>query len=211
MVSGEQVLLFDEPLSNVDAKVREQLRIELLSMQAEFGFAALYVTHDQFEAMELADRVAVLNNGRILQLDAPRTVYQRPASQFVANFFGNINELPGTVVSVGPQVVDVKTDIDVVTCAIDDLEVQVGDAVVVGWRPEQTLIHQVKQDGAWRGDVVTELFVGSHFEYVIDLGSTTCRVLQRDPLPSTTDVVWVEVPAGAARAIRQDMTNGDTT
>ena len=211
MVSGEEVLLFDEPLSNVDAKVRERLRIELLSMQAEFGFAALYVTHDQFEAMELADRVAVLNHGRILQLDSPRAVYQRPASQFVANFFGNINELPGTVVRVGPHSVDVKTALDVITCTIDDPEVQVGDAVVIGWRPEQTVIHLSEIDRAWRGEIVTELFVGTHFEYVIDLGTTTCRVLQREPLPSVDDEVWVEVPAGIARAMRQDMTNGDAT
>src|SRR5690606_1877619 len=97
LVAGDDLVLFDEPLSNVDAKVREQLRLELVSMQAELGFSAIFVTHDQVEAMELADRIAVLDRGRVVQYGAPREVYHRPATRYVAGFIGTTNELVGTV------------------------------------------------------------------------------------------------------------------
>ncbi|MEI7546719.1 MAG: ABC transporter ATP-binding protein [Actinomycetota bacterium] len=205
LVAGEKVLLFDEPLSNVDAKVRERLRVELLGMQAEFGFAALYVTHDQQEAMELADRVAVLNNGRVLQLGSPKEIYQRPATEFVANFVGKINELRGAVVNVAAGSADVKTDLGIVTCTIDDV-VSVGAEVIVGWRPEQTIVHVDPPEGlkAWPGRVVAELFAGTHFEYVIDLGVMSCRVLLKNPIDLHADVS-VEVAAGVARAMPHDM------
>ncbi|MEI9806219.1 MAG: ABC transporter ATP-binding protein [Pseudolabrys sp.] len=80
------VVRFDEPLSNVDAKVRDQLRQELVSMQRSVKFAGIYVTHDQLEAMQLADRMAVMNNGRIVQIGTPIEVYRNPVSRYVACF-----------------------------------------------------------------------------------------------------------------------------
>ena len=97
LVAGGDLVLFDEPLSNVDAKVREQLRFELLSMQRELGFAAVYVTHDQAEAMELAHRIAVMRAGSIVQVAPPQTIYTEPATRYVASFVGTSNELEGTV------------------------------------------------------------------------------------------------------------------
>jgi iron(III) transport system ATP-binding protein len=91
------VVLFDEPLSNVDAKVRDQLRQELVSMQRTIRFAGVYVTHDQLEAMQLADRLAVMDNGRIVQIDTPIQVYRHPVSRYVACFVGQANELQATV------------------------------------------------------------------------------------------------------------------
>src|SRR5690606_16734049 len=86
LVSGSDLVLFDEPLSNVDAQVRERLRYELLEMQHELGFAAVYVTHDQAEAMGLANRIAVMGEGQIRQIASPRETYENPASRYVANF-----------------------------------------------------------------------------------------------------------------------------
>jgi iron(III) transport system ATP-binding protein len=94
LVAEPDLVLFDEPLSNVDAKVREELRAELVQMQRRLGFTALYVTHDQAEAMELADRIAVLRSGKIAQLDKPAVVYRRPTDRYVADFVGSVNELP---------------------------------------------------------------------------------------------------------------------
>ena len=100
LVSSDGLLLFDEPLSNVDAKVREQLRYEIRRMQQQIGFAAIYVTHDQEEAMELADRIAVLNKGRIAQLGTAQEIYETPADRYVAKFIGATNEILGDVASI---------------------------------------------------------------------------------------------------------------
>jgi iron(III) transport system ATP-binding protein len=89
------LLLLDEPLSALDVKVRERLRREVRSIQKKVGITALIVTHDQEEAMELGDRIAVMNEGRIEQVAAPREVYQEPATEFVARFVGDVNVLPG--------------------------------------------------------------------------------------------------------------------
>ncbi len=89
------LLLLDEPLSALDVKVRERLRREIKAVQKKVGITALVVTHDQGEAMELGDRVAVMNEGRIEQVAAPRDVYQKPATEFVARFVGEVNVLPG--------------------------------------------------------------------------------------------------------------------
>ena len=88
------VVLFDEPLSNLDAKLREQVRREIRGLQREFGFTAIYVTHDQSEALAMSDRVVVLNGGVVEQIGAPEEVYQRPETAFVADFIGSANLLP---------------------------------------------------------------------------------------------------------------------
>ncbi len=92
---GPSLLLLDEPLSALDIKVRERLRKEILAVQKRVGITTLFVTHDQQEAMELGDRIAVMSEGRIEQVDRPRDVYQRPATEFVARFVGEVNVLPG--------------------------------------------------------------------------------------------------------------------
>ena len=94
IAAGNDVVLFDEPLSNIDAKVREALRLELRRMQRELGFTAVYVTHDQTEALELADRIAVMRDGKVVQLGTGHDVYRDPSSRFVADFVGTSNLLP---------------------------------------------------------------------------------------------------------------------
>lgn len=101
IVAERRVILFDEPLSNVDAKVRDQLRIEILRMQRELGFTALYVTHDQEEAMTLGTRIAVLRDGEIAQLGAPREIYDAPCSPYVASFIGVVDQFRARVVERG--------------------------------------------------------------------------------------------------------------
>ena len=90
------VLLFDEPLSNLDLKLREQMRDEIRRVQRKLGITAVYVTHDQGEAMSMSDRIAVMNKGRIEQIGSPTTIYENPASLFVAGFIGQCNVIPGT-------------------------------------------------------------------------------------------------------------------
>jgi len=95
IVTQPKVLLFDEPLSNLDAGLREQMRFEILELQRRVGITAVYVTHDQTEAMSMSDKVVLLNDGLIEQADVPRELYRRPRSEFAANFVGRANILPG--------------------------------------------------------------------------------------------------------------------
>ena len=97
IVYEPRVILFDEPLSNLDAKLREQMRVELVRLQKEVGITSIYVTHDQSEALVMSDRVVVMNNGVIQQIGDPQTIYARPANTFVANFIGVANLMQGVL------------------------------------------------------------------------------------------------------------------
>src|SRR5690606_17361081 len=144
------------PLSNVDAKVRTKLRLELLSMQRELEFSAVFVTHDQVEAMELAHHIAVMGHGQVAQMGSPKEVYDTPATRYVANFIGTTNELVGTVSAVEGGTVRVKTALgEVVGHAGAD--VSVGQEVAAVWRPERTRLSAARPDGpnAWQGVVRT--------------------------------------------------------
>ncbi|RPI08203.1 MAG: ABC transporter ATP-binding protein, partial [Zetaproteobacteria bacterium] len=102
IVTEPRVLLFDEPLSNLDAKLREQMRGEVRKLQRRLGITSIYVTHDQAEAMALSDRIVVLEAGRVQQEGSPMEIYARPANRFVADFIGRVNFLGGRVASIGP-------------------------------------------------------------------------------------------------------------
>jgi spermidine/putrescine ABC transporter ATP-binding subunit len=102
VVIEPQLLLLDEPLSNLDAKLRKEMQIELRALQRRLGITAIYVTHDQEEALTLSDRIAIMNDGRIAQCAEPSEIYRSPANRFVAEFIGRVNLLPGRIVpSVG--------------------------------------------------------------------------------------------------------------
>ncbi|MGD0561032.1 MAG: ABC transporter ATP-binding protein [Streptosporangiaceae bacterium] len=106
------MLLLDEPLSNLDAKLRREMRAELRGLQKELGITAVFVTHDQEEAMSMSDRVAVLSGGRIEQLGTPEDVYDRPATRFVAEFVGaaNVVTWDGKLVAIRPERVRLASD-----------------------------------------------------------------------------------------------------
>ena len=145
LVRSPQAFLMDEPLSNLDAKLRVEMRAEIARLQRDLGVTTLYVTHDQVEAMTMGTRVAVLDKGRLQQVDTPQRVYDEPVNLFVATFIGSpaMNLLPGRVVRdgddgglallVGAQRLPVD---DVLRAAHPTLADRVGDRVVVGVRPE---------------------------------------------------------------------------
>ncbi|QDY70747.1 ABC transporter ATP-binding protein [Qingshengfaniella alkalisoli] len=108
LVIDPPLLMFDEPLSNLDAKLRVDMRVEIRRLQRANGTTALYVTHDQEEAFSISDRVAIMNAGRIMQLDAPEVLYSRPANSFVANFVGFENMIPMSVVAEAGDAVRVQ-------------------------------------------------------------------------------------------------------
>lgn len=130
-------LLLDEPLSNLDAKLRLEMRIEIRRICKEAGLTAVYVTHDQKEALSIADRIAVLHDGRVHQCAEPETIYKTPASRFVADFIGETNFLPGKVQALEGDRMTLETDIGpIVSTNPPDPAASVGDEVTVSVRPE---------------------------------------------------------------------------
>ena len=133
LAPGPEVLLLDEPLSALDARLRERLRVTVRDVQRELGITTVYVTHDQAEALAVSDRVAVMREGRVEQVGTPEGVYREPASRFVAEFVGDNNVLEGTVASADPPTATVEGDVWPLP---DDAAVATGDRVVLALRPE---------------------------------------------------------------------------
>jgi iron(III) transport system ATP-binding protein len=193
IVSDSDVVLFDEPLSNLDAKVRERLRVEVVAIQRKIGFSALYVTHDQSEAMAMADTVVVMNEGVIEQVGSPVDVYERPKSRYVANFVGNVNEIEGTVVGTEEGKVAVRTALATITSVNHyGLDFRVGDEVIVGIRPEHlSLQHPGQAAGAGIGaKIVRSTFLGGLVEHELDADGTKMivRAMATTPLADGTRV-----------------------
>ena len=114
LVLNPDILLLDEPLSNLDAKIRVQVRAEIRKLQKDLGITTVYVTHDQEEALSLSDRVAVMRDGRVLQVAPPKELYERPAGRFVADFVGTNNFLPGTCRDVAADRICAETALGLV-------------------------------------------------------------------------------------------------
>src|SRR4051812_33982246 len=117
LVRKPTLLLLDEPLSNLDAKLREQMRVELKKLQRTLGVTTVYVTHDQSEALALSDEIAVFSAGRIIQRGTPQEIYRRPASQFVADFVGSANFIHGTVAARSEDATTVDTPHGMIHCS----------------------------------------------------------------------------------------------
>ena len=188
-----QVLLLDEPLSALDAKVRAQLRDQIRRIQLEVGITTLFVTHDQEEALAIADRVGVMRAGQLEQLAPPTEVYSRPATPFVAEFVGLTNRLAGTVsgstVAVRGRdlpLVDVSTPPGPVTALI---------------RPEAVSLAQGGADGGGplAGTVIAVTFLGATSRVTVDLGDTTIMA----QLP-TSDATELSAGSHVALSIRPD-------
>ena len=168
MVMQPDLLLFDEPLSNLDAKLRVQVRGELRRLQKRFGTTAIYVTHDQDEAMSLSDRIAVMNAGQVEQIGTPEEVYARPATLFVANFVGQVNALPGRVLQrangqVTIEMLEQRIVVPADRCAASEVLVLV--------RPEA--VRLVEATPGRLAGIVEELeYRGDQIEYRVRVGAT---------------------------------------
>ena len=143
LVKKPKVLLLDEPLSALDAKLRADMRTELTELQFRVGLTFVMVTHDQDEALSMADRIAVMERGRIVQIAAPGTLYEKPKSRFVADFIGSVNLLEGKVVSTEADVSQCTIDIAELHCSVPaspDQPLTPGRAVCLALRPEKIIL-----------------------------------------------------------------------
>ena len=181
LVANPEVLLLDEPLSNLDARLREQMRAEIHGMQRRLGITTIFVTHDQLEAMTLSDRVAVMRDGRIEQIGTPREVYERPASKYVMDFIGNVNHLPakmsiaggalrarvhgGELLLSGPSTGAGSTD-----------GWAEGDDAVLAFRSEAVSLAGAGGPQHLRGTVTAATYLGGAVEYVVRVGESEVRL-----------------------------------
>jgi iron(III) transport system ATP-binding protein len=187
LVGEPDLMLLDEPLSNLDAKLREAMRFELKRLQRELGLTAIYVTHDQAEALAMSSRIAVVNEGKIVQVGKPREIYERPASEFVATFVGVTNLLHGTVAAV--DAADGSCRVDTPDLSIWGVmtgsPLQVGDDAAVSIRPEcvqldaETGGNRADDASAVRnafsGEVSTRAFLGDSVDHMVAVGKQEVR------------------------------------
>jgi len=176
LVMEPQLLLLDEPLSNLDAKLREKMRFELKRLQRDLGITTIYVTHDQSEALALSHEIAVMSEGRIQQIGSPRAIYERPINSFVADFVGSTNFLDGSV--LGPDGAEgryrVRTEIgDLTVLATEPLRAD--DKVLLSVRPEDVELQEAKPDGqnVREARVDQKVFLGECVDFQVKLGERT--------------------------------------
>jgi spermidine/putrescine transport system ATP-binding protein len=174
IVNRPALLLLDEPLGALDLKLRRQMQLELKSIQEEVGLTFLHVTHDQEEAMTMADTVAVMNKGRIEQLGAPELLYELPRTAFVANFLGQSNLFRGEVVGTTADTIAVQVDAGVVVVPKSRAHRHTGE-VTVGVRPEKLSLYEVQPDASSSlnalgpGRVVDVSFSGVSTQYLVEI------------------------------------------
>jgi iron(III) transport system ATP-binding protein len=162
-----QLLLLDEPLSNLDAKLREAMRFELKRLQRELRITTVYVTHDQSEALALSHSIAVMSEGRIQQIGSPREIYDRPRNRFVADFVGTTNFIDGEILAGGR----VRTGIGDLEIAAGE-ELREGDHVVLSVRPEDVELSEARPEGqnVREGRVDQKVFLGEYNDFQVKLG-----------------------------------------
>ena len=185
LVVRPRCLLLDEPLSNLDAKLRLEMRAEIRRVCKEYALTTVYVTHDQKEALSVADRMAILENGRVLQVGAPREIYRRPACRTVANFIGETDFLEGKVVDAGTDGgVSVETAIGRFEGVTGDATARLerGAAVTVSVRPEcWRLGREAPARNGVRGRIGEAVYLGETAQYDFVADGMTLKVLEMNP------------------------------
>jgi len=209
IVARPKLLLLDEPLSNLDATLREEMRNELRALQQQIGVTTVYVTHDQTEALEMSDLIAVMDAGRIVQLGPPREIYFHPRNTFVARFVGSSNWLSGTMTEVGAdghgrmQLGDGRS----IGCRVADGRTGLPRAATIAVRPEAVALARpgpAPASGINRldGTVLSTGFLGTSSRYRIDLGGPVFEAHgSADDNYGVGENVSVEFPAAAAMAL----------
>ncbi|HEV8338929.1 MAG TPA: ABC transporter ATP-binding protein [bacterium] len=202
LVYQPRILLLDEPLSNLDAKLREQARIWLRELQQRLRITAVYVTHDQVEALSLSDRIAVMQKGKIRQLGTPREIYEQPADPFVADFIGQTSFLQGVVEGAQDGRVRVRLENGQPLLVASSQPWAAGSAVVVAVRPERVRLARGEPDNLLTGQVRSHMYLGAHHHYIVDIGGLDLRLELNEEVGEGT--VRLHVPAHAATLLAQD-------
>ena len=184
LVMEPRVLLFDEPLSNLDAKLRERMRFELIEIQRDLGIPAVYVTHDQSEAMVMSSRIIVMEGGRIAQEGDPESIYNNPKSRFVADFIGLSNFVDAEIAGEAENGLwRVRSPLGEHQCT-GEARYPSGKSVVLAIRPEAVELGSAAFTGvgAFKAKLLSRYFLGPSVEYFLDVEGTELRAQSRYPL-----------------------------
>jgi iron(III) transport system ATP-binding protein len=205
LVVEPEILLLDEPLSNLDANLREEMRFEIRRLHDRYRYTTVYVTHDQAEAMTTADLIAVMNLGRIEQVGTPEEIYRRPANRFVAEFVGRVNLLGGVIASRDGEtvVVDVDNSGRRLCVAAPGFERRSGH-LTLAFRPEAVTLlpagdSSLNGTNTWEADVHAVAFLGDHYEYEVNAGPLALTVVSPRRVPS--DRLRVHIPPDACSVV----------
>jgi len=196
IVIKPRVLLFDEPLSNLDAKLRVSMRQEIRDLQQRLAITTVYVTHDQEEAMAVSDRIAVMNEGSVVQEGSAQDLYHRPATEFVARFVGRVNLVPARIVAIDGDAVVVDALGANLRAQPGGRRYTPGEAVSLLLRPESIALDRDPTLGPLTGTVISHAFLGEKIESLVRCGATTLQVVRYNAGPG--DIV----AAGAAVSLR---------
>jgi iron(III) transport system ATP-binding protein len=185
------VLLFDEPLSNLDAKLRVTMRTEIRRIQQEAGITAIYVTHDQSEAMALSDQIIIMEKGVVAQIGTPQEIYYHPASEFVADFIGEANFLKGKLSDKNGDCGSVTVEGHMVP-VVGVSEQPVGKDCTLVLRPESAIL---ADSGVLPCKVIVSCFMGSYQNYHVMVGDTLVKITDYNPrnkkVYEVGDTAWV--------------------
>jgi iron(III) transport system ATP-binding protein len=213
LVVEPEILLLDEPLSNLDAKLREHMRTELKQLQRRTGITFVYVTHDQSEALALSDHVAVMHGGRLQQYGTPREVYSKPANRLVADFMGLVNLVSGKVLErrAGTGKVAIGGTL-IVDLALPS-GTAVGESVEIAVRPENIRLHKPANSLTSHGKISERTFLGNISEYYATLDTGQTLRVQTHPLRvfDLNEPVAVEIDVSQCTVFRVTKENSDIT
>lgn len=208
IVIEPEILLLDEPLSNLDAKLRRETREQIQKLQSELKITTIYVTHDQEEALTLSDRIALLNEGICQQVGTPYQMYNQPSNAFVAQFIGRSNLLDGTIVDVQNEKITIKiTDkANLVTTIETEKKYSVGQKVILAIKPESIKLSKNKNSeiNTIKGKIKAKRFNGYMIEYDVDIEGLLINVLLLSDFDEGTEIsdeVYIIIPENRAKII----------
>ena len=176
------LLLLDEPLSNLDSKLRDTMRTEIRRILKARQVSAIYVTHDRTEALSVADRIGIMQNGRIVQCGTPQELYFKPHTAFTAEFLGSINFFDGKITAKGEDFYTVQSGSQQYHASINpDLDFEIGEDVTIGIREEHISFGEKSDTNMICGTLAEETFMGDHTEYLFNTADGALRVRSNEP------------------------------
>ena len=179
LVMEPKVLLMDEPLSNLDAKLREEMRTEIRRIQQDLNITSVYVTHDQIEAMTLSDKIVIMNLGVIEQIGSPMEIYRYPNSRFVANFIGRANFVPGVILEQENGQITVNSLGETLNLKNIRRDFSRNEDVTLIVRPE--MVDVKKSGGLYPGIIRRAVYLGNVIEYDLEIAGELITALETDP------------------------------
>lgn len=201
MAVTPKLLLFDEPLSNLDAKLRVQVRMEIRDIQRQYGITTIYVTHDQEEAMSISDKVVVMNQGEIMQIGSPREIYKNPNNAFVANFIGTSNILNIKEVKNNGDINSAATEIGNLIFKTNDMK----DCTQVSFRPEDVIINEINdiRENVYYGIVKKVVYLGKFQQITVETnGIEICIEVDKNTIIQENEKIKFHIPVNKIHVLR---------